>query len=134
MTVTRAADYGRDRQTHAYKEYRQALKDGRLVRPNMCQQCGVTGRRIVGHHDTYARPLDVMWLCGSCHHSRHVEIRTGHKGRARCPLCRCVIYRHSEVGGHAVETKDGVAHRECVRRRTKVMSVIAKQLGETEAA
>jgi hypothetical protein len=47
----------------------QAIKDGRLVRPDTCEHCGATGVPIEASHDeyTYDKALDVEWLCRSCH-------------------------------------------------------------------
>jgi hypothetical protein len=49
---------------------RWAVKKGRLVRPESCSECG-GGGRIEGHHDDYARRLDVVWLCTECHNKKH---------------------------------------------------------------
>lgn len=52
-----------------------AVRDGRLKRPDDCEVCGGADR-IHGHHDDYSRPLDVRWLCAACHqewHGKHGE-------------------------------------------------------------
>lgn len=56
----------------------QAIKKGELIRPLSCDQCGVIPQSMRGgrsgiqaHHEDYSRPLDVMWLCHSCHISVH---------------------------------------------------------------
>lgn len=46
---------------------RRAIGKGVLVRPSVCEGCGATGRQITAAHHDYARPLDVRWLCRSCH-------------------------------------------------------------------
>ncbi len=46
-----------------------ALRAGRLVRPATCA-CG-SGLRVEAHHDDYAKPLDVEWLCRRCHRKHH---------------------------------------------------------------
>lgn len=48
---------------------RAAIRAGRLTRPHVCSGCGCTDqeRRIEAHHADYTRPLDVIWLCTSCH-------------------------------------------------------------------
>lgn len=55
----------------ARAEIARALRCGRLVRPQACQDCGREGGRIEGHHLDYARPLEVIWLCRSCHVKCH---------------------------------------------------------------
>jgi ribosomal protein S27AE len=50
----------------------RAVRSGRLVKPDACESCGaVVG--LEGHHDDYAMPLDVRWLCSSCHKVWHAE-------------------------------------------------------------
>jgi hypothetical protein len=46
---------------------KRALKTGALVKPALCVECGQPGRRIEGAHHDYSKPLDVRWLCSSCH-------------------------------------------------------------------
>jgi len=48
-----------------------AVRDGRLVKPEACQICAATECRIEGHHYDYARPLDVTWVCRKCHTEIH---------------------------------------------------------------
>ena len=43
---------------------------GNIVRPTICSACGEK-RKVVGHHYDYERPLDVVWLCYSCHKFEH---------------------------------------------------------------
>ena len=51
-----------------------ALKSGELVRPSTCSRCG-KGGVIEGHHTLYEKPLEVVWLCRSCHRRLHRELR-----------------------------------------------------------
>lgn len=55
----------------ARKKLKRAVQSGKLTRPERCEACGRPGR-IDGHHDDYARPLDVRWLCTTCHRSAHM--------------------------------------------------------------
>jgi hypothetical protein len=43
-----------------------AIKHGLLVRPDRCECCSVAGKIEAAHHD-YSQPLNVRWLCQSCH-------------------------------------------------------------------
>lgn len=46
------------------------VKVGNMVRPDNCQTCGKQCRPH-GHHCDYLKPLEVMWLCKSCHSEWH---------------------------------------------------------------
>ncbi|WP_244185063.1 hypothetical protein [Proteus genomosp. 6] len=47
-----------------------ALRSGKLVRPEKCQQCS-SNQKIFAHHTDYSQPLLIMWLCDSCHKDWH---------------------------------------------------------------
>jgi hypothetical protein len=47
-----------------------AIRDGKLVRPTNCSECNST-HKIEGHHDDYTQPLEVRWLCETCHKKWH---------------------------------------------------------------
>lgn len=44
----------------------RAIRAGLLHRPVVCSECGYEGRIEAAHRD-YDEPLDVRWLCRSCH-------------------------------------------------------------------
>ena len=48
-----------------------AVRDGRIEKPESCSECGATECRIHGHHEDYALPLEVKWVCQRCHNSIH---------------------------------------------------------------
>lgn len=50
-----------------------AVRDRILIKPDNCERCGVNDS-LHGHHEDYTKPLDVIWLCRSCHGKRHREI------------------------------------------------------------
>lgn len=49
-----------------------AIKEGRL-NPKPCERCDST-INIQAHHEDYSKPLDVVWLCPTCHGERHREL------------------------------------------------------------
>jgi ribosomal protein S27AE len=50
-----------------------AIRDGKLIKPRSCSECHTDGVVIHGHHDDYAYPLSVRWLCSKCHRLWHKE-------------------------------------------------------------
>lgn len=54
--------------TRATRKANYAISVGRLLR-EPCERCGAT--RSEAHHDDYSKPLDVRWLCRSCHCLHH---------------------------------------------------------------
>jgi len=87
--LERIREYDRERgnrQTPEYlREYRarfprkykagnmvnNAIREGKLF-PEPCEVCG-GGRRTEAHHDDYAKPLNVRWLCAAHHKQWHAE-------------------------------------------------------------
>jgi hypothetical protein len=55
----------------AHKYVQRAIKTGMLIRPNICEMCGKTARKLHAHHDDYTQPLQVDWLCSMCHAGLH---------------------------------------------------------------
>lgn len=51
----------------------RAVKSGRVIKPTSCSSCGQTNP-LHGHHDDYSKPLEVRWLCSSCHKLFHLAI------------------------------------------------------------
>lgn len=52
------------------------LRDGYIVRPDYCDHCGTSEKKIQGHHWSYLPEhwLDVIWLCTSCHGKEHKRL------------------------------------------------------------
>jgi hypothetical protein len=50
---------------------RKAVREGKLIKPSHCSDCECEHNRLHGHHDDYSKPLDVRWLCPTCHNQWH---------------------------------------------------------------
>lgn len=61
-----------------------AVRDGRVIKPDACQECGILKSNLHGHHHDYSKPLDVRWLCTGCHGAVHR--RENEVARAACAL------------------------------------------------
>ena len=48
------------------------VKTGRIKVPGTCSDCGLPAK-LHGHHDDYTKPLDVRWLCPTCHIKEHAR-------------------------------------------------------------
>lgn len=95
----------RPEQAAAHAAVRYAIQRGDLVR-QPCEKCGTT-EIVDAHHDDYAEPLEVRWLCRRHHREEHMTqpdlpadwfTRGGHSARCKrlpgapdpavCELCR----------------------------------------------
>jgi hypothetical protein len=69
-----------DRRNKARRTFHAAIRYGKLKRGDTCERCGLKSnnpREIHGHHHDYDKPLDVEWLCRTCHHKHHATLRVG---------------------------------------------------------
>lgn len=63
------------RKKAASKAIGNAVRDKKIEKPSNCSCCGKE-TNLHGHHDDYAKPLEVRWLCSACHrawHKKHGE-------------------------------------------------------------
>lgn len=51
----------------AGSELKNALRKGVVKKINKCEFCGSENKAIEGAHYDYNKPLEVKWLCRSCH-------------------------------------------------------------------
>lgn len=58
-----------------------AVRDGKLSKPDFCEDCQSRCEHLHGHHDDYAQPLVVHWLCPACHKKWHDENGEGANAR-----------------------------------------------------
>lgn|SRR5574343_46402 len=52
-------------------------KKNNIKAPELCELCGRSGVKIHPHHPDYSKPLDVQWLCKSCHQKIHWTAEKG---------------------------------------------------------
>ena len=67
----RVRDYARSSiKTRVVSAANYAIKTGKLIR-QPCEVCGA--EKVDAHHDDYAKPLEVRWLCRSHHKQHHAD-------------------------------------------------------------
>ncbi len=62
--------YNTRKKNRIYKRVERSLD-----RPDICSDCGAVDVVIHGHHEDYSKPLEVIWLCVSCHMKLHERKR-----------------------------------------------------------
>lgn len=63
-------------ETQARQKVRDLVRRGKLIKPDTCEMCHkkFKQRYLSGHHSDYTKPLDVVWLCLSCHIILHRKL------------------------------------------------------------
>lgn len=56
----------------AHNKVAKALLRGSIIRPVICESC-TEDKPLHAHHDDYNKPLEVRWLCDTCHKAHHKE-------------------------------------------------------------
>jgi len=52
-----------------------ALRSGKLIKPDCCDLCGTRiedPKNLHGHHEDYNKQLEVIWVCVPCHKEKHM--------------------------------------------------------------
>lgn len=70
--LTKAAVLKNPEKKRATSAVSNAVRDGRLTKPCVCEHCG-SSEKIQAHHSSYAKEmwLVVTWLCSRCHGAVH---------------------------------------------------------------
>lgn len=56
----------------AHNKVNNAIRDGKLIKPEKCAVCNKKCR-LCGHHEDYSKPLEVIWMCQGCHKQHHAK-------------------------------------------------------------
>ena len=67
-------------QKHRHKwiaraKIRYVVKIGVIKKPKKCEVCKKV-KPTQGHHKDYNKPLEVIWLCTSCHANTHAKLKS----------------------------------------------------------
>ena len=65
-TMTRLWRLKHPEKYKAQNKLNNALRDGKILKPNTCEICG-SNSHIHAHHEYYSQPLLVVWICAKCH-------------------------------------------------------------------
>lgn len=69
----KAAVNYRNKYPTSYKakvKFGNALRAGIIKKQHSCSICS-SNKNVQAHHDDYKKPLDVRWLCSTCHRDWH---------------------------------------------------------------
>jgi transposase-like protein len=55
----------------AHAVLKLAVRSKQIAKPDCCEACSASAAQLNGHHDDYAKPLAVRWLCQPCHSAWH---------------------------------------------------------------
>jgi hypothetical protein len=62
--------YNPQKQPSRMKVFR-AKRNGTINKPTTCELCHKETSELEAHHLDYGKPLDVIWLCSTCHSLQH---------------------------------------------------------------
>ena len=71
----RKQSYHRNPEKHkARHKLNNAVRRGKIHKPLYCSSCD-SDKHLEAHHTDYSKPLEVLWLCRTCHVELHNRIR-----------------------------------------------------------
>lgn len=91
---------------------KRAVDIGKLDKPDKCSNCDAGGM-IHGHHADYTKPLEVIWLCPTCHKQEHRQDTRKHTARntAAKPIHRGML-NLSDIGNRMAHIRGSKAQSE----------------------
>lgn len=58
----------------AHSIVNEAIRTAKLVKPSKCSCCNLE-KEVQAHHEDYEKPLQIIWLCSTCHSNLHKQKR-----------------------------------------------------------
>jgi len=55
---------------NARQKVRDHILSGKIIKPKDCSSCSIVNK-LEAHHSDYSKPLEIVWLCRSCHVTIH---------------------------------------------------------------
>ena len=109
-------------QQRAHSAVSYAIAKGQL-KPSNCESCGDPNG--YAHHDNYHKPLDVRWLCQSCHMKLHLSppqflldlCALSELEPRKCPFCAHEWYPRKDPGKICPACKRLYSERKAVTRK-----------------
>lgn len=89
----------------ARRQLLEAVWAGDITRPETCEECG-SGGDIQAHHDDYAEPLDVVWVCPACHTAKHMDRNLGRPTHEQAKAVWAVSKARQVERAELLETMD----------------------------
>ncbi len=80
----------------AHGAIRKAIVTGKLIRPTECASCSKECKPD-GHHPDYSKPLEVEWLCNSCHKEAHAQEWASDRKRRKELLKAMIHYEAAHI-------------------------------------
>ncbi len=114
---------------YAHRLVRRALASGALVRPDACEGCGQPAKRLLAHHQHYAQPLSVLWLCPACHTRAHPRPQPRPKPGTAAARAEPELLADPHRSDRLIAALTGVDHHTVSRARARL-----EQAGAIEPA
>lgn len=92
----------------AQRAAQKAIRNGLLIRGN-CEECGKPNAHA--HHKDYSKPLEVNWMCSTCHSKLHGEELKKHYETNKNPLIpKAIELRNSGMNYRNIALQLNVSH------------------------
>ena len=114
------------KQAVARQKVRKALKMGVLARQR-CSDCGA--EKTDAHHSDYDKPLEVIWLCKSCHRQKHNPVLPPHS-----PSRALEVHRSAYRAASRRRWRDPIERAKKLARRRVQKAVAAGKIQKQPCA